>query len=682
MKKQNPLKNTQKTLDLLGEKGTKQQNVTQLTILSVVMLIAGIGSFYIYNQKNNESTTNISLVKSLQEQTAKINMHALTVQGQDNNFTELNRSKDNIDRILKEIQQSSLQKNFSSELNQVNSAWSGNKQLVDALLQNEEGIINIKEYIRSFSDEVQLLQNELQSIQQKSLDEVKKSQNVNLSNPIVTNELLFLSQRLKYSINLILSAQTSSVETTYLINKDIKTITDILYKVRDGDRLFNIERTTDPELRRELNEAIKLMTEFKLFAGTLEDNSKILSELKEIPVLLNDSLKTIDELTGKLEDSIAENKVSNTLFLVISLALLLISMLIMAAISVAFKRRNEELSSLSFRLAKSKTNENKVFELVEQVETLSNNDYTNRIYSDDKFISPIATAIENTRVNFTKLVKTISSASSSMKEVTDVTEKNNQILTSVQQEQIKQIMEAVEKIGNITNEMDEVAQATWIAKEESEKSKQISKEGKNVVVEYMHKMDEIRNTIQDSSKKIKKLGESAQAINEAVELIQNITKQINILALNAAIQAASSGESGKEFSIVAQEVQRLAFESQDATKKIESLIEEIQTDTASAISSMEKTTQEVVIGARLTDTLGSSLKQIEEYSDFVAEQVSNASSNIENKSIEMATIALEIQKVKEISNDTMEAVKSATEQTEKLKSVATEILDTVKSYKV
>lgn len=682
MKKQNPLKNTQNTLDPLGEKGTKQQNVTQLTILSVVMLIAGIGSFYVYNQKNNESTTNISLVKSLQEQTAKINMHALTVQGQDNNFTELNRSKDNIDRILKEIQQSSLKKNFSSELNQVNSAWSGNKQLIDALLQNEEGIINIKEYIRSFSDEVQLLQNELQSIQQKSLDEVKKSQNVNLSNPIVTNELLFLSQRLKSSIDLILSAQTSSVETTYLINKDIKTITDILYKVRDGDRLFNIERTTDPELRRELNEAIKLMTEFELFAGTLEDNSKILSGLKEIPVLLNDSLKTIDELTGKLEDSIAENKVLNTLFLVISLALLLISMLIMAAISVAFKRRNEELSSLSFRLAKSQTNENKVFELVEQVETLSNNDYTNRIYSDDKFISPIATAIENTRVNFTKLVKTISSASSSMKEVTDVTEKNNQILTSVQQEQIKQIMEAVEKIGNITNEMDEVAQATWIAKEESEKSKQISKEGKNVVVESMHKMDEIRNTIQDSSKKIKKLGESAQAINEAVELIQNITKQINILALNAAIQAASSGESGKEFSIVAQEVQRLAFESQDATKKIESLIEEIQTDTASAISSMEKTTQEVVIGARLTDTLGSSLKQIEEYSDFVAEQVSNASSNIENKSIEMATIALEIQKVKEISNDTMKAVKSATEQTEKLKSVATEILDTVKSYKV
>lgn len=672
------------TLEASLEKTNKELNVIQLTILSALFLIGGIGSFYIYNEKNNESTENISLVKTLKAKTAKIKLHALTVQGEVVNFKEFNRVKDDLDATIKAIQQTNLKNNFSTDLEQVSNSWSENKKLLDSLLINEAGIVSIKEDIASFYDKSVDLKEQLQAIQQNALYDLKNNyrNEVELINPILGNELMFLSNRLQSSIKFIFSMQSLTVENIYSIKKDVNTIRNILTKIRDGSSVYNMPRTTDEELTRSVDETLKLLEEFEVFTTSLKDNSTILVGLKKIPLLLNASLGTIDSLAVKLEDSIEKNKEINTLFLVIALVLILISILIVAAISVAFKRRNKDLSSISARLAKSQTNENKVFELVEQVETLSNNDYTNKIYSDDKFISPIANAIENTRVNFTMLVKTISNASLLMKEVNDVTEKNNNTLTSIQEEQVRKVMEAVEKIGHITNEMDEVAQSTWIAKEESEKSKQISKESKGVVIESMNKMDEIRNTIQDSSKKIKKLGESAQAINEAVGLIQNITKQINILALNAAIQAASSGESGKEFSIVAQEVQRLAFESQDATKKIESLIEEIQTDTASAISSMEKTTQEVVIGSKLTDTLGDSLRQIEEYSDFVAEQVSNASNNIETKSVEMATIAFEIQKIKDISSETKKAFKSATEQTEKLKTVANEIIDTVKLYKV
>ena len=195
-------------------------------------------------------------------------------------------------------------------------------------------------------------------------------------------------------------------------------------------------------------------------------------------------------------------------------------------------------------------------------------------------------------------------------------------------------------------------------------------------------MDEIRNTIQESSKKIKKLGESAQSITEVTGLIQDITKQINVLALNAAIQAASSGESGREFTIVAQEVQRLAFDSESATKKIAEIISEIQSDTAVAVSSMEKTTQEVVIGAQLTDKAGDALKEIEKLADSVANRVADAADQLSQKSSDMATVAIEMKDLQVITENSGNIIKLAASQVEALKVISEKLELSVNSYKV
>ena len=205
---------------------------------------------------------------------------------------------------------------------------------------------------------------------------------------------------------------------------------------------------------------------------------------------------------------------------------------------------------------------------------------------------------------------------------------------------------------------------------------------KKEIVETIKKMDEIRYTIQESSKKIKKLGESAQSITEVTGIIQGITKQINILALNAAIQAASSGESGREFTIVAQEVQRLADDSKEATNKIESLIADIQSDTAVAIASMEKTTQEVVQGAKLTDSVGVALREIEQLAQLVAEQVTTSANIMEEKSIEMANVALEIQKVKDKSMENLEIARDVTNQNDNLKHITADLKNSISQYKV
>ena len=133
-------------------------------------------------------------------------------------------------------------------------------------------------------------------------------------------------------------------------------------------------------------------------------------------------------------------------------------------------------------------------------------------------------------------------------------------------------------------------------------------------------MNSIRDQIQETSKRIKRLGESSQEIGEITELISDITDQTNVLALNAAIQAASAGEAGRGFSVVAEEVQRLAERSADATRQISALVKAIQTDTQDAGRPWNGP-RRVVEGARLSDNAGTALTEIDQVSRRLAELI-------------------------------------------------------------
>jgi twitching motility protein PilJ len=149
-------------------------------------------------------------------------------------------------------------------------------------------------------------------------------------------------------------------------------------------------------------------------------------------------------------------------------------------------------------------------------------------------------------------------------------------------------------------------------------SLEAAQKGSAAVSNSISGMNEIRTQIQETSKRIKRLGESSQEIGEIVELISDITEQTNVLALNAAIQAASAGEAGRGFSVVAEEVQRLAERSGEATKQIAAIVKTIQTDTHDAVAAMEHSTQGVVEGAKLSDAAGQALNEISSVSQDLA----------------------------------------------------------------
>jgi len=173
-------------------------------------------------------------------------------------------------------------------------------------------------------------------------------------------------------------------------------------------------------------------------------------------------------------------------------------------------------------------------------------------------------------------------------------------------------------------------------------------------------METIREQIQETSKRIKRLGESSQEIGDIVNLITEISDQTNILALNAAIQASMAGEAGRGFAVVADEVQRLAERTGDATKQIEALVKTIQADTNEATVSMEQSTANVVRGAKLTENAGSALDRIEQVSMNLAQRILEISDSTRDQAQDSVKIAEIMDVIQEITAKTAEGSTKAT----------------------
>jgi twitching motility protein PilJ len=280
------------------------------------------------------------------------------------------------------------------------------------------------------------------------------------------------------------------------------------------------------------------------------------------------------------------------------------------------------------------------------------------------------------------LVATINDTSVQVAASAQETQATAMHLADAAEHQAQEINSASGRISEIATSINQVSRNSADSAEVARRSVQIATNGAGVVRQTIAGMDSIRDQIQETSKRIKRLGESSQEIGSIVELINDISEQTNILSLNAAIQAASAGEAGRGFAVVADEVQRLAERSSSATKRIESLVQTIQADTNEAVSSMEQTTSEVVAGARLAEDAGTALGEIEKVSSDLSGLIEGISVAAQEQSSAATNITQAMNTIQSITAQTSQGASQTAASIGNLAQLAADLRRSVADFKL
>jgi twitching motility protein PilJ len=359
----------------------------------------------------------------------------------------------------------------------------------------------------------------------------------------------------------------------------------------------------------------------------------------------------------------------------VGIALLLVLLMVLVHYRARDFRRAAEIQA-----EQNERNQQAILRLLDELSSLADGDLTVQATVTEDITGAIADSINYAIEALRELVATITDSSILVDAASKQTEGTARQLLRASETQAKQAAAASESMARMAVSIEEVSGNAERCSDVARHSVEVAHKGGEAVRRTIAGMNTIRETIQDTSKRIKRLGESSQEIGNIVELIEEIAEQTNILALNASIEASRAGESSRGFAVVADEVQKLAERSTNATKKIEVLVSTIQSDTNEAVVSMERSTTDVVGGALLAENAGAALDEIEQVSHQIASLVHNISSSSKEQASVAGAITKNMHVLREISSKTTESSAATTSAISKLAELASQLRKSVSGF--
>ncbi|MBF6589739.1 MAG: HAMP domain-containing protein [Ktedonobacterales bacterium] len=248
--------------------------------------------------------------------------------------------------------------------------------------------------------------------------------------------------------------------------------------------------------------------------------------------------------------------------------------------------------------------------------------------------------------------------------------------------QAQQIATTSEAVARLADFVQLSANNAILAEEAAREAIHNAHQGQQAVVQTINGMVHIRENVQETSKKIKRLGERSQEVGEIIRLIEEIADQTNLLALNAAIQSAMAGEHGRGFAVVADEIRVLAERVTEATKKIATIVKTIQGDTNEVVVAMEESTQEVVSGSRLADEAGRSLTSIYSAVERQAQMIGGIARAASERKQTAEAVALAMNQIAEITRQTNAATQDTTTSVSYLAELAEQLRASVATFRL
>ena len=361
---------------------------------------------------------------------------------------------------------------------------------------------------------------------------------------------------------------------------------------------------------------------------------------------------------------------------VVSLLALAMLLLIGKAFVDDSRRRAEQSER------QNRDNQDAILRLLDEIGDLASGDLTVRAKVTEHMTGAIADSINYTIDEMRRLVAGINTAAQQVNVATQEAHTVSTQLLHAAQKQASEIQTTGQSVAQMAQSMNRVSTNADDSAKVAETSLNAASKGAQAVQNAIRGMNDIRDQIQETSKRIKRLGESSQEIGEIVQLISDITEQTNVLALNAAIQAASAGEAGRGFTVVAEEVQRLAERSAEATKHIGAIVKSIQRDTQDAVDAMERSTRGVVEGTRTADEADQALREIEKISNRLAELIGAISNATRQQATSADEVAGKMKIILGVTQLTTEGTKKTAASATRLTQLAEGLRSSVAGFKV
>ena len=666
--------------------GLQQKSIRLYAMVGfLVLLLAFVAiTFFLISMESRNEQQWIRLSTDLQVNSQQVAKSAIeAVDGNSSAFLKLDGSNNIITDAVAALKHGdptrslpALSFTHSDRLEQLSSTWSSLNTNTKSILDREVLILNLAAASKSFITAIP----EIQELTDEAVRELTRSKAP--SNQVfVAGRQLVLSDRILRHLKEMLRGGAGSKAAAQNFSQEIEYFEQTMDALLEGSKTVGVTQVKNSKALKALNDARLIYDNARPeLEIVLVSSNDILAVRNAAGQLFIDSQEIFD-LSRELSDAVLHHSDGRLWPSLWSGSLALVIILISIALMVWSFLNVERRRAIEAGMQNQK-NQQAIMRLLDEMSSLADGDLTVKATVTDDMTGAIADSVNFAVEQLRELVTGINITAQTVSESANETMEATGMLAAASGQQAEQVRTATDMINEMAESFDGMAERSRESSEVAQRSVTIAHSGSQMVQQTIKGMDTIRNQIQDTSKRVKRLGESSQEIGDIVELINGIAEQTNILALNAAIQSASAGGAGRGFAVVADEVQRLAERATNATRRIELLVQNIQADTSEAVVSMESTTSEVVSGAEKAEDAGEALMRIESGSKDLSKLIEGISQEAQAQSITAAKISEQMNSIRDVSIQTSEGSKQSAQSMGRLADLVHKLSDSVADFKL
>ena len=640
-----------------AQRGTSQR-FSPVQILLFVLLVALLGTvaynFYLLNERSLQETRYLALTTEIQVRAQQLAKSASgSAQGDPDALEELGFTRQRIELAVTALRQGEADTGLppspqrtDAALTALEDSWRRINSDARVVLDRAELLLELADAAADFEAGIPRLQAASDQVVQELIGVAAPATQI-----YVATRQLALADRMQRRVNEVMAGGAGAITATDTFSRDASLFGRVLEGLLAGDADIGVSRVAASSARAALEQASDLFDELRIAVDDILTASTDLFEVRESADEVVFDAERLTEQAAALAEEYArlgDDELWPSLLVGIVLAAAALLLLFLTGLSAYQSQRRSARSTADI----NQRNQDAILRLLDEMSSLADGDLTVQATVTEDVTGAIADSVNYAVEALRDLVSGVNSTAQQVAAQAQETRATTMQLAEASEHQAREIRQATDSINAMASSFDDMAKRSSESAEVAQNSVEIASRGADMVRQTISGMDNIRNQIQETAKRIKRLGESSQEIGDIVELINGLSEQTNVLALNAAIQAASAGGAGRGFAVVADEVQRLAERATDATRRIEALVQTIQSDTSEAVNSMEETTSQVVAGARLAEDAGEALESIERVSTDLSGLIQNISRQAQDESKSATRIAQLMNSIRDISVQT------------------------------